>query len=309
MLTYFVNKPNKIFRSYTLGAIQMNNWDFSGRYLNSAFNTSAELSFKNRWQLISIVEHSTEEQDYQLLRGGVAFKLPSFWNYNFKLKSDPTKPISFNLGYKFTNNGLRGKFWRISPGMSFLPLQNLKVSTSLQYGENLDELQFVKKLTVGNQPRYILGRIQQKTLSATFRVDYNITPKWSIQYYGSPYASIGSYSMFKTVSNGQASSYSARTQMIQGISKVYNMNQIDENGDGVIDYQFTNPDFDFYQFRSNLVVRWEYRPGSQLYFVWSNDRTSYLNPGGNKVQDLAPELAKVSPHQVFLLKFNYWFSL
>ena len=46
---------------------------------------------------------------------------------------------------------------------------------------------------------------------------------------------------------------------------------VDENGDGVPDYSFANPDFNFVQFRSNLVLRWEYKPGSEFYVVWSEE--------------------------------------
>jgi hypothetical protein len=48
---------------------------------------------------------------------------------------------------------------------------------------------------------------------------------------------------------------------------------VDENGDGVPDYSFDKPDFNFVQFRSNLVVRWEYNPGSEFYLVWSQGNT------------------------------------
>jgi hypothetical protein len=48
---------------------------------------------------------------------------------------------------------------------------------------------------------------------------------------------------------------------------------IDESHDGITDYSFSKPDFNFVQFRSNFVVRWEYRRGSELYLVWSQGNT------------------------------------
>jgi len=50
--------------------------------------------------------------------------------------------------------------------------------------------------------------------------------------------------------------------------------QVDENNDGITDYQFSKPDFNFVQFRSNMVVRWEYRPGSELFLVWAQGNTA-----------------------------------
>lgn len=84
---------------------------------------------------------------------------------------------------------------------------------------------------------------------------------------------------------------------------------LDEDHDGINDYSFGNPNFNFRQFRSNPVVRWEYSPGSTVYLVWSQGRTSSATNGiyalGNDIKALFEKV----PHNIFLLKFSYWFSL
>jgi hypothetical protein len=75
------------------------------------------------------------------------------------------------------------------------------------------------------------------------------------------------------------------------------------------DYSFGNPNFDFSQFRSNLVFRWEYRPGSQFICVWSQDRTAFVQPGGQVLGKVISGLKDVFPNNIFLIKFNYWFSI
>jgi hypothetical protein len=74
-------------------------------------------------------------------------------------------------------------------------------------------------------------------------------------------------------------------------------------------YSFDNPDFSFREFRSNLVVRWEYRPGSALYVVWSQGRTSddalYDDSFGHNLDALWRSEAR----NVFLVKLQHWFSL
>jgi hypothetical protein len=88
-----------------------------------------------------------------------------------------------------------------------------------------------------------------------------------------------------------------------------NIYNIDEYKDGTIDYSIVNPDFNFRQFRSNLVVRWEYSPGSTIFLVWSQGRTSSSTNGifsyGSDMKDLFNKV----PHNVFLVKFSYWFSI
>ena len=70
-----------------------------------------------------------------------------------------------------------------------------------------------------------------------------------------------------------------------------------------------NPDFSFNEFRSNLVARWEYRPGSTLYLVWehtmSNRDKQYRAGWGNNLD----HMFGLPATNVFMVKMNYYFSL
>jgi hypothetical protein len=84
---------------------------------------------------------------------------------------------------------------------------------------------------------------------------------------------------------------------------------VDEDLDGVSDYSFDLPDFNFKQFRSNLVVRWEYLPGSLLYLVWSQGRTDSNAYGDFSFNRDFRDLFSITPDNVFLIKFSRWFSI
>ena len=43
---------------------------------------------------------------------------------------------------------------------------------------------------------------------------------------------------------------------------------IDFEGNGQVDYDFTDQDFNVRSLVGNLVFRWEYRPGSTIFLVW-----------------------------------------
>ena len=220
-----------------------------------------------------------------------------------------TKKIYFDFNSTVTNSGNNSsKYYYVQPEISILPLYNLKFSASLNYSNNFDNLQYIDTKPVNNENRYILGKIKQQTLGVTFRIDYNITPELSIQYYGSPFASVGKYSDFKKVTNPKAGSYAERYSLL---NPVQNGNDYDvsENNNPVYNYSFANPNFNFYQFRSNLVVRWEYSPGSQIYIVWSQDRTDYIQPGYFSVNRSLSNLKNVYPNNIFLIKYNYWFTI
>jgi hypothetical protein len=80
------------------------------------------------------------------------------------------------------------------------------------------------------------------------------------------------------------------------------------NGPGA-GYSFANPAFSFQQFRSNLVARWEYKPGSSLYFIWTQSRTGGAPAWRESFQGNWNGLWRTQPDNVFLLKSSYWFSL
>ena len=75
------------------------------------------------------------------------------------------------------------------------------------------------------------------------------------------------------------------------------------------DYSIKDPDFNFFQFRSNLVAKWEYRLGSFIYFVWSSDRSGNSQDGNGTVNDSFHNLWEAFPNNIFLIKLNYWFTL
>ena len=85
--------------------------------------------------------------------------------------------------------------------------------------------------------------------------------------------------------------------------------EVDENRDGEVDYRFDRPDFDFRDFNSTLVLRWEYQPGSEFYVVWSQARSEeLLRPGPLRVGGAYRSLFDAPPHDVFLIKFSKWFA-
>ena len=84
---------------------------------------------------------------------------------------------------------------------------------------------------------------------------------------------------------------------------------VDENSDGTDDYLIDDQDFNFRDFNSNFVLRWEFRPGSLIYLVWAQSRNEFITDGRFDWQDDLGDLFGTHPHNVFLLKFNKWLSL
>ena len=307
-VSYFVNKPVSIFRTYSAAVHQSNNWDYGLNYLYSGLFLTSKFEFLNQWMVSPSVHFRNEGYDNRLLRGGEAMRLPALWEGSLEFHTDMAKKfiISLNATKEAAKNeNYRNSF--VQATVTTIPYNVLKLSASVNYSENMDNLQYVDTKILGTDIKYILAHLNQKTLGATFRVDYNITPEISIQYYGSPFASVGKYSKLKEVTNPRATSYSDRFKLLNA-QFVNNTYQVAETNEAPA-YSVNNPDFTFNQFRSNLVFRWEYRPGSQLFFVWGNERTGWKNDSNSKVGRAVSDLKDVSPTNIFLIKLSYWFSL
>jgi hypothetical protein len=118
------------------------------------------------------------------------------------------------------------------------------------------------------------------------RVNYGIMPDMSLQWYALPYLFSGDYYDFKTVTAPRADKFADRFTAMDT-------------------YNYDNPDFHFLQFRSNLVYRWEYKPGSVLYLVWSQGRTVQEKDGTFRFKDYVHDLFKAVPQNDFLVKISY----
>lgn len=310
-LSYFINKPASVFRTYTIEMLQANNWDFSGQYLYSKCLMDIYAEFKNKWGVYNELEYFNGSLDNRILRGGDAMVIPSKWIETFFLRSNQSKKVTMNFTTTTSFSGEHsGNLNDYNAGITVRPVNALLLSLNLNYSINVDKLQYVDTKRFNSANRFILGQLNQETLGLTFRADYNISPEISLQYYGSPFATQGSYSDFKIITRSRAKDYNNRFRFINNSLLVTDdQYMVDENNDSKVDYNFKKPDFNFNQFRSNMVFRWEYRPGSQIFIVWSNERTDYLNPGNEPLHSASGRLANAAPNNIFLIKFNYWFSI
>jgi hypothetical protein len=205
------------------------------------------------------------------------------------------------------------RFMSVNSEISYRPFDLLQLSFEPSYTKGRRDLQYVETLDYGADERYIISTLNSDRLSADFRINFSITPDLSIQYWGQPFLFAGDYSTYKRNTEPMNDDYYKRFHVFAEDEIFYNSNdnlyEIDENRDGTIDYSFENPNFNFFEFRSNLVARWEYIPGSVIYVVWSQGRTDETELGDFKFRNDMNDLFSVIPHNVFLVKITYRISI
>lgn len=317
-IAYVVNKPTGILNNYEVSIEQNNHWNFNREFLQFGIELFANVRFKNFWSMHGFIEREQNRVDTRLLRGGPAMRLPDATMLHYHIISDSRKRVQYNFGVfkSFYNDGVSDEL-SIWPDLYVRASDNLAFSLNPRYTVNRNNWQYITTEWMdgasGKTPRYILGLIDQKTLSLTIRLNYYVTPDLSIQYYGQPFISSGHYSDLKRVTDPRAESFEDRYLSLSGDKIQVNPEtgdiDVDENTDGLLDYQIENQNFNFREFRSNLVLRWEYKTGSTLYLVWTHGRSQYVENGGFNFSHDLGKLFDILPNNVFLLKFNHWFSL
>jgi hypothetical protein len=311
---YSIYQPVGIFRSFSLNLNHRATWNFGGRNTSIGGNFNAWGQFKNYWSAGLGLSLNGRALSQGALRGGPLLRQAPSRGLWFNVSTDNRRKVRFSLnasGTERTNGD--SEYWSVRPQLSIIPSAAMTLSVGPSFSANNSVLQYVETPLYGAENRYIFGAIDQTTVGLTIRLNYSLTPDLSIQLYGMPFVSAGEYSSFKHITDSRSKDLAARYHVFAPDELAYDpagqIYAVDENRDGTADYSFANPEFNFRELRSNLVIRWEYVPGSTLYVVWSQGRTGSVVDGAFNLRSDLDDLFGVHPYNAFLVKFSYCFQL
>lgn len=318
-ISYREWNPEWIFRNYQINFNAWEGWNFAGDNLFKGSNINGGGQFKNYWWFSAGIDRDAAELRDSELRGGPMMKFPGTWNNWFSLSTDDRKTILFGVNtFNSFNDDKITRYNEVYLNVTWRPSKALSISADPFYSVNKNNLQYITTEThqTLGEDRYVMGLIEQETFGVQFRANFSVTPNLSIQYYGQPFISAGKYTQFKRITEPMADHYNDRVHTFgEGeINAITTGNgdlvyEIDEDRNGTADYSFDDPNFNFWEFRSNLVIRWEYLPGSTMYLVWTQNRSEDSSAGDFSLRNDLNHLFSIYPDNIFLVKFNYWFSL
>ncbi len=302
----------KAFRSNTVTFTQKNRWDYGG----NAFYNDVALAWKmmtlKRFELDMKETFVWNRLDSRLLRGGPDMRMDPYFQTSIKANTDKAQRMMFMMEYVGNHNtDGYNRSNQLTPSLTFRLGNHVYLTGEVDYAWNKDNVQYVGRLMPTNNfatPIYLMGYMDQKTYGATVKLQVNVTPDISIQFYGSPFTSVAKYSDFKEAADTRSDTYEERFYRFSSDELTYNNETYYLNSKGR-EASFHNPNFSFNEFRSNLVARWEYLPGSTLYFVWEyrvSDRESRYVKGW---ADNLDRMFGIPSTNTFMLKLNYWFNL
>ena len=307
--------PTETYRQIQVRGEQSTEYDFQGNLNRVKFEIQGDVDWINNWSTDLGLGVNTRRFDNSFLRGGPRWRSANNQFLYGGFGSDRSRKLSFRVRYTKVNSD-EDVFnrSRYLIGFNYQPFDALNITLENQLEITRDRAQYVSTEDFGNQKRYILGNIKNDELTTTLRFTYSINPNMSIQFYGQPFISRGRYSQFNFVNVAAAEKFTDRVNFYDPnqISEVSDGHgnsyfSVDENRDSIEDYRFDNPDFSFVQFRSNLVARWEYIPGSELFLVWSQGVTGLDDSRNSLGRSLRNQIVNQRRDNTFLIKVTYRF--
>lgn len=284
--TYRWLEPKSWYRRIYLNVMTSRNFDFDKILLFKQNWAGINMLLLNYWSINTTVQFTPDGLDLFATRGGPIMAYPGYMNYSFRVGTDSRKTVQVAANIN-GNNVKDGGFYE-SLGVDFIykPSASVRLTLSGNMTKVKDHNQWVSNVSdVSAQygAHYIFSTINQDITSLTMRMDWGITPRLSFQAYLQPFIAVGHYHGFKELTK----------------ACTYNFT----------DYAFpANPDFNFKSFKANMVLRWEYIPGSLLYLVWTQNRSNFDNPGDYRFgRDMRSLFNEWSDNVVFL-KLSYMFK-
>jgi hypothetical protein len=190
----------------------------------------------------------------------------------------------------------------------------LTISTGPNYSTSYTVAQYVKQVedatavdTYGG--RYVFGEIDQKQLTLTTRVNVIFSPTHSLQVFTQPLIASGKYSNFKELA--QPRTFNFLEYGAPGSSLTYDASEEEytadpDAGGAAPPITFDNPDFSLRSLRLSAVFRWEMKPGSALFVVWTRSQQDDAYPGTFAIGRDTKALFAAQGDDVVMIKIAYW---
>jgi hypothetical protein len=275
------------------------------------------MEFPNYWNLRLIGIHDFPSLDERLTRGGPIVKRTGYDVGIVNVSTDARSPAVFDVEVQLARGvGAPTRNFEFRPGLALKPAANIFLQLSPGYSRDQGEAQYVTAVsdptaTAFFGKRYVFGFIRTKTVSLDTRVNWTFTPDLTLQLFAQPFIASGRYSSFREFAAPRSMEKLVYGEDRGTISyhEATSSYRVDPDGTGpAATFTFDNPDFTSSALRGTAVLRWEYRPGSTVYFVWTQERSGYDPAGDFDLGSAREAIFNQRPLNVFQVKATYWFG-
>jgi hypothetical protein len=307
-LRYRETRPGRFFRSYWIGARQNNEWNHGGDPQIRSVSTYTSQTWRNFLTSQFTYTSRFRAQQQRLTRGGPLMQTPGGWSADFQLRGRPSARHLWNTQASVSADEDGGLTNRLNGGVTLRPAPQWQLAIESNMSRQVDTQQYVTTLDGGRAEiygrRYVFAAVDRSTYSFQFRLGYTLRPDVNIDVYAEPFAASGRYSNL-----GELALPGTRQRLTYGTSGTTATRQPDGSllvSAGNSTFTLPNNDFNVRSFRSSVVLRWEYRPGSTLYVVWQENRhLSETDADRIGLRDPFRSLTAPGAHYL-VVKTTYW---
>ena len=307
-LRYRETEPGDRLRAYSIGISTRTEWNYGGDRQGDGLSPSVSLTWPNFWRTDIGLDLNKRTQNERLTRGGPSMQTPRGWNANAELRNSSAARNTWNGRLEYGRDEDGGYVFGISGGLSVRPAPRWQLSFEPGYTRERQTQQYVDTLprsgpeTFGE--RYIFTFIDRSTVVTQFRFSYTFKPDLTLEVYAEPFAASGDF-----YNHGELRT--PRTRDVRRYGE--DGTEVEELPDGSLrvhdgadTFTLGNDDFNVLSFRSNVVLRWEWRPGSTLFVVWQQDRLSEAtSDAGVNAGDLFRSFTARGDN-FFVVKASFW---
>jgi len=287
-LQYRETVPNRWFRDYSFVTNTRHEWNFGGEMQVNQITSNVFVTLPNFWDVQIGGVFTPAIQDERLTRGGPSMQKPGSWRANVEIESSDAAETRGDAAIEYGRTEDGGLTFVVDSELTMQPTPQWQLSISPAYEREVNTQQYVSTSTGGSAAtyggRYIFAHVDRSTYSMQVRLNYTFKPDLTLDFYGEPFAASGRYGDFGELA-------AARTRLTTPFTGA-----------------LPSRDFNVQSFRSNLVLRWEWRAGSTLYLVWQQDREREEALGTRVgLGDLFGSLGR-SGDNFFAIKASFWMS-
>lgn len=288
LLTYRETQPNRWLRKYALNLNRYEEWNFGGNPQSNQWSPQINLTWLNFWTTDIRVWFFGAVDSANLTRGGPLMRLEAARQAQLEVATPTAQQTQGKAGVYYMTRRDGGWLRYVYGGVGVRPSPRWQMSISPTVVREVDSRQYVTTLAGGPAAtfgqRYIFARVDRSTYSAQFRLNYTFKPDLNIDVYAEPFAASGAYG-----STGELVA-----------PRRSDLRPFDVPG---------SRDFNARSFRSNVVLRWEWKPGSTLFVVWQQNRAA-TEPIGTRagIGDMLNSITAPGDH-VLAVKTTFWLSV
>ncbi len=308
-ITYRETRPGKYFRSYQVRVNSRQGWTFGNEYQEGNVDANVNLTWLSFWQTSFGMTYIPRGSSFSLTRGGPLMGKPRGWRTSANFSNPNTSQTRVSMGASAGMDELEGRSVDANLNLSIRPVPRLQLSVRPQYSRSTEPQQYVTTLSGGRietfGSRYIFSYIDRSTWSTQLRANFVVTPNLTLETYAEPFAASGRY-----YDHGELLAPRSRERITYG-KDAGSQSVLQPDGSrritvGGSAFTLANADFNVRNFNSNVVLKWEWRPGSTLYLVWQQSRSARETIGTHVGADDMFRSVNAPGTNILLFKTSFW---